>query len=351
MKLKKLLIYSPYWHVKGGGERYLISLADCLKDKYKISLSSLADDDKQKLGEFLNIETGDFQAIPKIPNKIDLFSFDAVIWVSDGSIPFIPINRKFLLIQAPLLNEKALQEALSWRGRVKLWGMTILCYSKFVKELVRARYRVKTRVVYPPVEIEQLKPGKKDRLILTVGRFSNTSQYKRPDILIKAFKKLVDDGLTGWRLVVAGITEDDNSRNTATALRALARGYPIAIRENLARERLVSLYKQAKFYWHAAGFGTNLKREPQRAEHFGISTVEAMAAGAVPMVYAAGGQLEIVKDGENGGLWSTTEELINKTLGLINHSNQMNIMAKNAVETAKFFGKEKFCEHVRSLFG
>lgn len=345
--MKKLLIYSPYWHIGGGGERYLLSLADCLKDKYEISLAPLTDGNKQRLGEFLGIDVKDFSVFGRAPGKIDLLSFNSVIWVSDGSIPFIPINHKFLLIQAPLLS----REALAWRGRVKLWGMTALCYSKFVKELMEVRYRVKSRVIYPPVEIEKLKPGKKDKLILTVGRFSSASQHKRPDILVKAFKKLVDDGLIGWRLVAAGITEDDNGRNMAIALKTLSRGYPIAIRENLSRERLINLYKQAKFYWHAAGFGANLEREPQRAEHFGISTVEAMAAGAVPIVYAAGGQLEIVKDGGNGMLWSTTEELTNKTLMLINNSDRMNIMTTRAIETAKSFSEKRFCENVRSLFG
>jgi len=35
-------------------------------------------------------------------------------------------------------------------------------------------------------------------------------------------------------------------------------------------------------------------------EHFGITTVEAMAAGCVPLVYDSGGQAEIVSSGYNG---------------------------------------------------
>src|SRR5262249_31745169 len=44
-------------------------------------------------------------------------------------------------------------------------------------------------------------------------------------------------------------------------------------------------------------------------EHFGIVTVEAMAAGCVPVVVNKGGQREIVQHGVNGFLWNTLEEL------------------------------------------
>ena len=42
-------------------------------------------------------------------------------------------------------------------------------------------------------------------------------------------------------------------------------------------------------FWHAAGLGEDPTTNPDRFEHFGISVVEAMSAGAVPMVYEHGG--------------------------------------------------------------
>ena len=56
-------------------------------------------------------------------------------------------------------------------------------------------------------------------------------------------------------------------------------------------------------------------------EHFGISTVEAMSAGAVPIVYRGGGQVEIVRDDENGMLWKTIDELTTKTRTIIEDSS------------------------------
>ena len=60
------------------------------------------------------------------------------------------------------------------------------------------------------------------------------------------------------------------------------------------------LYGRASIFWHAAGLGEDPERHPDRYEHFGITTVEAMSAGAVPVVIDAAGQVEIVEHGANG---------------------------------------------------
>ena len=57
---------------------------------------------------------------------------------------------------------------------------------------------------------------------------------------------------------------------------------------------ILNEYKLAKIYWHASGFGEDLETHPEKAEHFGITTVEAMINGLVPIVIDAGGQKEIV---------------------------------------------------------
>ena len=66
---------------------------------------------------------------------------------------------------------------------------------------------------------------------------------------------------------------------------------------------LDALYRGAAVYWHATGLDEDIDDDPVRAEHFGITTVEAMSAGAVPVVIAAGGQPEIVRDGVDGFLF------------------------------------------------
>ena len=66
---------------------------------------------------------------------------------------------------------------------------------------------------------------------------------------------------------------------------------------DVPRDELLELYSRASLFWHAAGHGQDDRRHPERLEHFGITTVEAMAHGAVPLVFPAGGPAEVVADG------------------------------------------------------
>jgi glycosyltransferase involved in cell wall biosynthesis len=110
---------------------------------------------------------------------------------------------------------------------------------------------------------------------------------------------------------------------------------------------LKDLYGRAKIFWSASGFGVNETKNPEKVEHFGITVVEAMSAGAVPVVYNAGGHKEIIKNGENGFLWNNIHELIKKTLETIPVKR---LIAKNAVESAKNYSYANFENNIKKLF-
>jgi glycosyltransferase involved in cell wall biosynthesis len=74
-------------------------------------------------------------------------------------------------------------------------------------------------------------------------------------------------------------------------------------------------------------------------EHFGISTVEAMSAGGVPVVYNGGGLPEIVRDGKDGFLWKSTDELIDKTVSIIAGTGNY---SEKAVRRSKEFSVNRF---------
>jgi glycosyltransferase involved in cell wall biosynthesis len=77
-------------------------------------------------------------------------------------------------------------------------------------------------------------------------------------------------------------------------------------------------------------------------EHFGISTVEAMASGCIPIVYGGGGQLEIVRHGIDGIIWNKEQELIESTSYDITHPRLRMRMQESAMERAKGFNQFKF---------
>ena len=104
------------------------------------------------------------------------------------------------------------------------------------------------------------------------------------------------------------------------------------------------MFKKARIYWHAAGFDEDLKTHPERAEHFGLTTLEAMAASCVPFAFAGGGQKDIITDGYNGFLWNSKEILAEKTHELLSNNTLYKKIAKNALKSVKLYSIEKFNE-------
>ena len=105
---------------------------------------------------------------------------------------------------------------------------------------------------------------------------------------------------------------------------------------------LRNLYRRASIYWHATGYSSIPQNDPSAQEHFGMTTVEAMSAGAVPIVINSGGQKEIVTQGRNGLLWDELDELSRETTRLITDANLLERMSKEAVSASSKFGRAIF---------
>jgi glycosyltransferase involved in cell wall biosynthesis len=109
-------------------------------------------------------------------------------------------------------------------------------------------------------------------------------------------------------------------------------------------------YENAAVFWHAAGYGEDDRLHPERTEHFGMSTVEAMAAGCVPVVIRKGGQPEIVEHALSGFLWDTPDELVRYTHQLTGSPQVMEAMAGAARLRARMFtSPEEFTERMQQV--
>ena len=133
-----------------------------------------------------------------------------------------------------------------------------------------------------------------------MGRFFRGGHSKNQHVLLDALAEL---DAPGWRLVLAGGGDDPDY---VEELRRRADGLPAELRVDVPRDELLELYSRAALFWHAAGHGQDARRHPERLEHFGITTVEAMAHGAVPLVFPAGGPAEVVEDGRTGVWWRSS---------------------------------------------
>jgi glycosyltransferase involved in cell wall biosynthesis len=120
------------------------------------------------------------------------------------------------------------------------------------------------------------------------------------------------------------------------------------VEANLDRATMRALFERARIFWHATGLNDDTDARPELAEHFGIATAEAMAAGCVPVVIDKGGQREIVAHGETGFLWDTLDELKMYTERLVKDEALWRRMSAAARARAQHFAQERFVDHLSS---
>jgi glycosyltransferase involved in cell wall biosynthesis len=168
--------------------------------------------------------------------------------------------------------------------------------------------------------------------------------------MVAAFKQMVNRGLTGWTLHLAGGTTPGEEHQVYLAsVCEQAQGYPIVIHPDIPYPELAELYATSSIYWHASGYGEDEQRAPEKSEHFGITTIEAMAAGCVPVVIGKGGQPELVQHGKNGLLWHTLEELQKQTSEVIGTPSLRERLSTAALRDSGKYDKEHFNRRVDEL--
>ncbi len=333
-------IFNPYLDTLGGGERYTLSFAKVLLDAgYKVDVEWKDASVKKKLESRFGIDLKEINFVNNIKRGD---GYDICFWVSDGSIPTLLARKNFLHFQVPFRGVGG----KSLLNKMKLFRINkIICNSDFTKKTIDEEFGVKSIVVYPPVDTLKIKPKRKENLILNVARFSQLKQSKSQDVLVKTFKKMVDQGLENWKLILIGGIEVGVG-DYIERLEKLAGGYPVQIIKSPDFKTLVDLYGRAKIFWSASGFGIDEEKNPENLEHFGITVVEAMAGGAVPVIFNGGGHKEIVKNGVNGFLWETGTGLVEKTLIAIKKRNH--IMKESKLDS-QIYSYEKFEKNIKTL--
>jgi glycosyltransferase involved in cell wall biosynthesis len=348
----KIAIYSPYLDTAGGGEKYVLTIAEYLSKNHQVdfllgthlyNLNVNGTVDRIQKLHNLDLSKVNFTKAPigvgssGVKRLKFLKKYDYLFYLGDGSIFYSSAKNNILHIQSPIKNSGGI------KNKIKLSTWKFIIYnSEFTKNLVEKSWGRPGKVVYPPVAIQDIKPLKKKKQIISVGRFYGYLRDKKHEFLINSFKKLDE---TDWSLhLIGGAGEGDEPY--VEELKKSAKGSNIFIHPNLPFEDLKKMYGESSIYWHAMGYGED---DPTKMEHFGITTVEAMAGGVVPVAIGKGGQVEIVENEKSGYLWNSEDELIELTRDLINNKTKLNKLSKEAIKRSKLFSKEKFCENIGEI--
>jgi glycosyltransferase involved in cell wall biosynthesis len=260
-----------------------------------------------------------------------------LIGLNVGTGRLTRVARRFPILHAPY-------GGIDW---LDSYGL-VVSNSAFTRGWVDTYWSHDSEVLYPPVTMYPA--GPKERAILNVGRFfpSDRGHSKKQLELVRAFRRLCDGGVQGWALHLCGGCSDAGAEYL-DLVRREAEGYPVEFHVNAPGAELESLYARASVYWHASGLGEDAQRHPDRLEHFGISTVEAMSAGAVPVVIGLAGQRETVRHGVDGYHFRSLNGLVALTRGLIDDPAQLARLSASAADRARRFSLDAFGTDLHAL--
>lgn len=358
----KVCLFSPYLpNIFGGGEKHLLDIATHLPKDWKVDLAfsdsklhkQTAEEIKTSYESFYGKSLKDIKFV-STPLGSSANALEKLLWtgkydylfsVSDGSLFFSLAKKNLLHIQIPFQNSHS-----SLVSRLKLSQWKLNTNSEFTKKVIANSWGVdKITVFNPMVAVDDFSEKKKEKIILNVGRFFRQLHSKKQDVLVDIFKDFYNsDSAKDWKLVLVGSVEDQKYFDE---VKKKARGLPVEFVSSCSRLELINLYERAAIYWHATGFGADTESSPEKAEHFGITTVEAMAAGAVPVVFSAGGQPEVLGTSLSELLWKTSEECVKKTLELVTNEERRAQLGALSKERAHAFGEKQFIRKLNMLFG
>ncbi len=193
--------------------------------------------------------------------------------------------------------------------------------STVTQQRIKEYYGKPSTVIHPPAEVTRFTPppkGKRDGYVL----WGRHVPYKRFDLAIKAANKL------NATLTIAG-TGPDTER-----LKSLA-GPTVKFVGRISDNELVKLAQSSKAFLFP------------NEEDFGISAVEALAAGTPVIAYKKGGALDIIQDGETGVFFE--EPTVDSLVKAMQRFETLEFLPATLHRKAKRFDKGFFATKMRKV--
>ena len=232
----------------------------------------------------------------------------------------------------------------------------IISISEYSSFWIKRFWDKDSTILFPPVDTESFRSGgnnKKEKAILSVGRFFPEHHNKKQYELAATFIKMIGEypvDMKGYTLYLAGgVSGTREHLEYVERIKKLSAGYPIEVLPNVSFKELTGLFKKSSIFWHASGLGEDENAHPEKFEHFGITTAEAMSAGCIPVVINKGGQKEIIEDGVDGFFFSDLRELSDQTLKIIRDEADSGKIRENAVRNCQKFSNSSFKKELLSI--
>jgi glycosyltransferase involved in cell wall biosynthesis len=207
----------------------------------------------------------------------------------------------------------------SWDRVAARRAQLYIANSQEVSGRIRDQYGVEAPVVYPPVEIGRFRPRPRGERLLVVSRLL---PYKRVDAVVDVATR------TGIGLDVVGVGPAmDELRSRA--------GASVSFHGRVSDADVAELMEGCRALCLP---GT---------EDFGITPVEAMAAGKPVVAFAGGGALETVTEGRTGAFFHRHDPV--SVLDAIRRCDRIAAQPEEIAQSARRFSRHAFEVRLRTV--
>jgi len=227
-------------------------------------------------------------------------------------------------LRAPKILKAFLPPILS---RLRLWDQTVaqrvdlfVANSKTVQERIKKYYGRDSIVIHPPVETEKFYISNEPKNYFLVG--GRLVPYKRYDLIVEAFNRI---GLP-LKIFGTGPIEADLKKQAKKNIEFLGR---------VSDEERIKLYANCRAFLHP------------HEEDFGITAVEAMAAGRPVIALKKGGATETVVEGVTGEFFE--EQIWEELADHILRFDEKKYNPETIKAHAENFSVERFKQQMKHL--
>jgi glycosyltransferase involved in cell wall biosynthesis len=163
----------------------------------------------------------------------------------------------------------------------------VLTNSEYSRKTILNAFNVDAKILYPPVDVSSfreaaLDSNQREDIIIVISRIAPDKQIENA---IEVARMMRSRGIGKGMIIAGNLHRYDHQYYQQ--LKNMIADYDlqdyISLQTNISFNKLLQLMQWAKVYFH-----------PRIDEHFGISIVEAMASGLVPVVSNIGGHTEFV---------------------------------------------------------
>ncbi|MCA9827184.1 MAG: glycosyltransferase [Nitrosopumilus sp.] len=195
--------------------------------------------------------------------------------------------------------------------------------SEFIHNSLKSKYNKNSKIIYPPVNLDEFNPRNKKNQIVSIGRFS---EEKNLEFGINVMSQLNSS------YYIIGNTKTKSNilyyKKLEDQIKKLNLESKTNLLKNIDRNILINYLNNSKLYFHCSN------------ETFGISVVESIAAGCIPIVPDNTAHKETVPFDELRYVENNENDAKNKVSSALN--GEFDHILKPLANSIKKFSREKF---------